>query len=506
MLPGFRLERAGFAVTDSAGLVAESQNALRLIALTPHAVRQGLRVGMTASEARARVPEVRLVDHDPAAEVRDRDDLLRAFDAISDRATFLWDDAVVFDLSTVASLFGGEVPATRRAVDLATSLGHTARGAVADDALAARAIARWSVPDGEVRVVPPGEGARTLAPLPIESLEPDAGLRQGLRAIGITKVGQWAKLDAAAVAGRFPQGVRLHRVARGEPGAWVHLAEDGPDTEPLRSLVPLPGATTLHEIHFVLPGLLADLCDRLVARDLAAVRLLVEFRLEPRGTRRSARAVVGVRIGRPTQSPSRLEPLVRQRIAAVSLDAPVEELALEAIEVVPEQGWQPGLTDRREATEPLPELLARLADQLGPAALFAARPADRWRPEAAWRPESFPPPRLWPEPPGTVEALVSDDPVAIQEAFELPEGMPRPTLLLATPRPIEVELGRGRPLKVALTERTQRCHRVIGPERLVGEWWCADPLDRTYWTVEVDGRSAWIYEARQQWFLHGWFD
>ncbi|MEN0063693.1 MAG: hypothetical protein AAGA48_16190 [Myxococcota bacterium] len=506
MLEGFRLERAGFAVTDCAGLVVESKNALRLLALTPQAVRQGLRVGMTASEARARVPEVTLVDHDPAAEVRDRDDLLRAFDAVSDRATFLWDDAVVFDLATVAHLFGGERKAAQRAVALAQDLGHAARAAVADDALAARALARWAVEDGAVNVVPPGRTAEALAPLPIESLDPEEPLKQGLRAIGIATVGQWAKLDAAAVAGRFPEALRRHRVACGQPGAWVHLADDGPDTEPLRSLAPLPGATTRQEIHFVLPGLLLELCERVAARDLAIVRLLVEFRLEARGDRGALRAVVGVRIGRPTQSPSRLDPLVRQRIAGVVLDAPVEEIAIEAVEVVPEQGWQPGLTDRKEATEPLPELLARLADQLGPHALFAARPNDRWRPEAAWRPEAFPPPRLWPEPPGVTEALTSDDPVAIQEAFEAPTVLPRPAMLLSDPQPIEVVEGQGRPLRVSLGGRSQPCHRVAGPERLVGEWWRADPLDRAYWTVEADGRSAWIFQERQRWFLHGWFD
>lgn len=505
-LDGFRLERAGFAVTDCAGLVAERKNALRLIAVTPHAVHQGLRVGMTAAEARARVPEVVLVDHEPAAEVRDRDELLRAFDAISDRATFLWEDAVVFDLSTVAHLFGGEAKAAARAVALAEQLGHAARATVADDALAAKALARWSVPDGEVRVVPPGNTAKALASLPIEALEPDPDLWQGLRAIGIATVGQWAALDAAAVAGRFPGAVRLHRVARGEPGAWVHLADEGPDTEPLRSLVALPGATTLQEIHFVLPGLLNELCERVAARDLAIVRLLVEFRLEPRGTRGATRAVVGVRIGRPTQSPSRLDPLVRARMASVSLDAPVDTLAIEAIEVVPEQGWQPGLTDRREATEPLPELLARLADQLGPQSLFAARPADRWRPEAAWRPESYPPPRLWPELPGVAEALASEDPVEIQEAFESAQILPRPTLLLATPERIEVHAPKGRPLRLGFRGQSRPCRRVEGPERLVGEWWEADPLDRTYWTVEVDGRSAWIFEERSRWFLHGWFD
>ncbi len=511
VLPGFRLERAGFEVSDLAGLVAESKNALRLIALTPHAIRQGLRVGMTAAEARARLPAVRLVDHDPAAEVRDRADLLQAFDAISDRATFLWDDGIVFDLSTVAHLFGGERRAAERAVALASELGHTARATVADDALAARALARWTVPDGEVRIVPTGNTAKALADLPVESLEPDEDLRKGLRAIGVATVGQWAKLDPAAVAGRFPEAVRLHRVARGEPGAWVHLAEDGPDTEPLRSMVALPGATTLQEIHFVLPGLLAELCERLAGRELAVVRLLVEFRLEPRGADpRGTRAVVGVRVGRPTQSAARLDPLVRQRIATVSLDAPVEELSIEAIEVVPELGWQPGLTDRREATEPLPELLARLADQLGPNSLFAGRPADRWRPEAAWRPEPFPPPRLWPETPGVTEALASDDPVAIQEAFEAPEILPRPSLLLPKPQPIDVELGSGGPARVEIGGRWRRCARAMGPERLEGEWWCDEPLDRSYWTVEIEGRSAWIFAkgagGTDRWWLHGWFD
>jgi hypothetical protein len=78
-----------------------------------------------------------------------------------------------------------------------------------------------------------------------------------------------------------------------------------------------------------------------------------------------------------------------------------DDLVLEIEESVFDRGWQPGLTDRAEATEPLPDLVARLADHLGDAALFRVVLADRLRPEAAWSPAPFPPPAL-------VEAAPSD--------------------------------------------------------------------------------------------------
>ena len=64
--------------------------------------------------------------------------------------------------------------------------------------------------------------------------------------------------------------------------------------------------------------------------------------------------------------PEPLERLIRARLENVRISAPVEELVLEVAEAAVEIGWQPGLTDRSEANEPLPDLAARLQDTLLP--------------------------------------------------------------------------------------------------------------------------------------------
>ena len=506
-LPAFRLERCGFDAGELAGLIDEVKNAMRLVAITPAGQSEGLRVGMTAAEARALVPTVQLLEHRPLEEAEDRTALIRTFDQLSDQVTFPWGDAIVMSANTVAHLHGGEVGLARRAVALAEELGHRARAVVACDPLLALALATWSVGDGGVRIVGPNEGAEVLSELPIEALRPPGELIADLRAVGVRTVGQFARLDPASVAGRYPQAIRLHRVANGQSGSLAQL-HVRPEEGPLRVSAQLASAATVGELQFVLPELVQSLCLRLASRDLAAVRLRMVLHLEPQWGSTAHHAET-LRVGRPTRAPVTLERLVRRRLEQVCLDAPMEQLLLEAVETVPDTGWQPGLATRTEATEPLPDLLARLADQLGDDALFAAVPADRWAPEAAWCPGPFPSPRLW----ASYEVSVgpgSDDPVEIQAAWEQGGPAPRPILLFEQPRRIPVEADHGVPREVRLGDRGVRQRgvaRALGPEALSGAWWDpSEAFDREYWVVEIEGRDAWVFREDDRWFQHGWFD
>jgi len=56
--PNFRLERCGYLMTEVAVLCAFQRNALRILALTPAAREAGLCLDMTASQARAMVPQL----------------------------------------------------------------------------------------------------------------------------------------------------------------------------------------------------------------------------------------------------------------------------------------------------------------------------------------------------------------------------------------------------------------------------------------------------------------
>ena len=512
-LPAFRLERCGFVADEPAGLIHEIKGAMRLISLTPMAREGGLRVGMSASEARALMPSVSLIEHRPHEEAADQAALARAFGALSDQVRFTWDSGLELQVGSVSHLFGGEEGIAQRAIDLAQSLGHCARAVVASDPRAAMAVALGAIANGETAVVPVGTQREVLRPLPLECLLPASEMPDfivAMQAIGIATIGQFGDLDAASVVGRYPRAIELHRVARGVRRARTHLHEPIPSEFPQVSAA-LAGATTVAELQFLLPGMVHDLCGQLHSRDSAVVRLKMVLNLESEKLHSET-----IRVGRPTRAPATLERLIRGRLERLSLDAPVEGWLLEAFELSPDTGWQPGLTDRSEATEPLPDLVARLADQLGTDALITAELTNEWAPERAWVEMRTYGASLRCNLLGSLASpeerlsvrLSSDDPVEVQEAYEDSRPGPRPLLLIPRPARIDVVTNpRGVPQQVKLEERTFQLDRAQGPERLTGAWWePTHQFDRSYWVVEFQGRSGWVFQESESWFFHGWFD
>ncbi|MFT7520673.1 MAG: protein ImuB [Kiritimatiellia bacterium] len=497
-LPAFALERAGFEATQMAVLVAEQKGAMRLISLTPAAVAEGLRKGMSTAEARAIVPDLALQDHDPEGERSDKQALLDAFACWSDRISSWGDEGLVMEISGTAHLFGGERGVLELVANRALELGHVARAVIGDDPRVVAAIASCA---SEHIIVPPGQSRAALAPLPISLLDPTEALARSLAAIGVVRIDQWAGLDAASVAGRYgAEGVLLHRVARGL--AVSRLPWQCVDLEPVSERVVLGGPSiTLEPVYFVLPGLLERVSQRLFERDAMAVRLALHFVLE-----RGPAHVVRVRVGRATRDRERLDKVVRARLERVRLEAPVVELLLEVEEQIAEQTWQPGLIDRVEASEQLPDLLARLSDTLGESALFSPLPRSSWRPELAWGPRCFEPGQ--PLPTRSTHRKADLDPVAEQRQHEQAGPRPRPTLMLCRPERVEVRDTDGRPYRLRIEGRWYSLDRVAGPERLDGEWWGADcGFSRDYWVVGIIERVGWCFrDDTGAWWWHGWFD
>lgn len=500
-LPAFALERCGFAASDIAACVDDVKSATRIVSLTPAASAEGLRIGMTASEARSHEPRVHLEPLDAAAQAQDRQALLEAFAGFSDRLALWAEQDLVLDVRGTAHLFGGESSLIEEVRDRAHLLGHACQVAIADDPLAAWAVAAFGRTD---QAVADGDSARALAELPVAALRPSEALATSLAVLGIRRIRTWAALDPASVAGRFgAEGIRLHRVARGERASRLpwQSHEGGPVVEG----VVLGGPTIrLEPIRFVLPGLCAQLSESLAERDAMAVRLAVRLLLE-----RGAPHVVRVRVGRPTRDPDRLQELVSARLERIRLDAPALELLLEVEEHTGEQGWQPGLLDRAEAVEPLEDLLARMSDALGEAALGSPVPVDTWLPEEAWRVRPFRPGEPLPGPPAHRKA--DRDPVAEQQHLELDDGLrPRPARLLPRPDRIEVQARGGRPVRVRLEGGWRAVESAEGPERLEGGWWRSDGgWCRDYWVVRIRseaGATAWLFcDEQHRWWLHGWF-
>jgi protein ImuB len=527
-LPAFRVERCGYAADERVAVVAERRNATRLVGLTPACREAGLREEMTAAEARALVSDVILEPLDEVAERQDREALVRTFEQVCDRVEMGEDDALVLEVSATLSRWGGEEAIVERARALAEALGHSCRLALADHPLAALALAStverpeaqerpWTrsgsdrfantstrvkleAPEAARRsgdvIVPRGEGARMLARLPFTALRPSEELYEAVRTLGVRTIGQWAKLDAASVAGRFgAEGEQLHRVARGRglPAWTAPPVAELPVQVEVRPEEPVETVDGL--LHMLRDGL-AELVAQLEARGKAVAGLGLRFELEQGPPVRLA-----LRTARPTADPALLRTLLRPRMEQLLVPAPVVRVVIEVTEAVAPVHGAGGLFDRRQASEPLPELIARFADVLGDDRVLRATLVESWRPESTWRPVT----PIGPMPRGPQP--VEDDPVAWQEQAAWDAPRRRPSRLLPLPQPVRIDAPDGRPSRLRRPLGWVELGEASGPERLSGDWWHADGgFERDYWVVGLPEGQAWVFEERGQWFVHGWFD
>lgn len=193
-----------------------------VVACSPAARADGVRRGLRQREAQARCPGLRVLRYDPGLDARGFESVLAGLEASLPGLHPLRPGTVAVRARGPARYFGGERPAALALVASARQLGgDDARVGIADGLFAAEQAARATAAirsrgrsDG-VAIVPPGETAAFLAPLPVTLLEqPElVGL---LPRLGIRTMGEFAALPAADVAGRFgPGGARLHALAGG---------------------------------------------------------------------------------------------------------------------------------------------------------------------------------------------------------------------------------------------------------------------------------------------------
>jgi protein ImuB len=201
----------------------------RILACSPAARADGVAEGMRRREAQARCPELVLVPADPG-----RDD--RVFATVLDRLELVAPGFQVVRAGLcavpargVARYYGGELPAAEVLLDVLVEIGlREARVGVADGLFTAEQAARLADPPDRVAIVPPGEAAAFLAPLPVTVLA-DEALTVLLRRLGVRTLGGFAALEPGAVLDRF-----------GPPGARLHALSGGRDSRPLIARTPPP--------------------------------------------------------------------------------------------------------------------------------------------------------------------------------------------------------------------------------------------------------------------------
>jgi protein ImuB len=341
-----------------------------------------------------------------------------------------------------------------------------------------------------ITIVPAGNEAAVLAPLPLAVLELEPKQRETFASWGIKTLGQLAGLPHKALIARVGEvGRRLQALSRGDcdhllvpdqPPADAALSESTELEHPVDLLEPLL---------FLISRMLGQIVTRATARALAIAQ--VETRLVLDGSvRREHRRIV--RPALPEWSHQTLLKLVQLDMELHPPDAAVIALHLQA-QPARSQTVQQGLfAPQTPEAGRLEVLLARLRKLVGESRVGAAELLDSHRPEA-FRMARFLP--------GTSTA--SRTSVA---------GLhPSALRILRPPRLIRVEVHTSRLTALFLEGQKFAVQKGSGPWKASGAWWTYPDWSREEWDVALGGQDKKCCRlardpASNCWYLIGIYD
>jgi protein ImuB len=325
----------------------------------------------------------------------------------------------------------------------------------------------------------PEEEEAQAAAVRLDRVGLSPAVRDALDQLGVRRVGEFAALPAVGVGKRFgPQALAVHRFATGAvdlplaPRAVVEAISE--------RLALDYGEENAERLVFILKPLVDALLASLAERGFALVELQLAFELSDE-THHHDR----VRTAEPTLQSVTVMELVKLRLAAGPLPAPVVGIVVTAEHVVATSDQlrlfaEAPPRDMAAAARAFARLRAAYGEE---DVVVKAVMRDRHTPEGrwAWEPLLALP---WPNArAGAAGRLVRR--------------------VLAKPEPLSGPPGRG-PDGLRLVGGVQE--QWTGPYRLSGGWWRSGGLERDYYFAELrTGELLWVYfdRVRARWFLQG---
>lgn len=468
----------------------------RLSAVSAEAAKLGLYVGQKATDAMALVPELTTAEAEPEADAVALTALVDWCVRFSPAVAADRPDGLFLDISGVAHLFGGEAELMADFRDRLAANGLTFRLALADTPGAAWALAHFGR-DGTI--APPNGQAELMAPLPPAALrlEPEAAAQ--IERLGLRRLGQLMDIPRAPLGRRFGAHT-LDRLDQALGRSAEALTFRRPPTPWMARLAFFEPISAPEDMARVTEDVTAKLCARLEAEGHGGRRFEIAFH---RVDGKALSLAVGLSLaGRDAR---RIARLFQPKLETVDPGFGVESVTIAAYAVEPVGGRQIRIDARLNAAveDGLAPLVDRLANRLGPTAIWRAAPAESHVPELA----------------------VSRDPALgapETEARPWDREAPRPVRLFQRPEPLEQVVALmpdDPPVQFRWRGRLHRVRRAEGPERIGEEWWKADIGDvsvvhvRDYYRVEdAEGGRFWLFRAGlynggepARWWLHGLF-
>ncbi len=453
----------------------------RVLLTTPAARDAGVRPGMRRGGALAIAPVVTLHERDPGKEKEALQGIAMALLQYTPQVALQGAAGLLLEVGPSLRLFGGPRALCRLVCNSASAPGFSVQSGMAPSAHGAWLLARAG---SSARTLKMSVLHRRLDGLPFTLLPAAQAHKDLLSGIGCVTLGHLRRLPRAGLQRRCGQELlQALDQAYGEAAELFDWVE-APSSFSRR--LELPDRIAHAEgVLFAARRLLAEMTGWLVARHLAVARFV--FLLEhERGRAAVPPTPLEIVLAEAAWREEHLVTLLKERLARLTLAAPIIAIRLEAARLVP-------LAPPSESLFPEPggtpadyrRLLELLTARLGNEAVLAPAPVADYRPEIG---------NAWQE--------------AAQQAQRQPRAAPglpdaeRPFWLLAEP--------------VALLVREHRpfygssLTLLNGPERIECGWWDNAFAVRDYY-IAMDAESAcyWIYRERfdleERWFLHGLF-
>ena len=467
---------------------------MRIMAVDYQAQALGILAGLSLADARARLPELAVFDHDPVADQALLEWLASDCERYSPMVALDKDDGLTIDITGCSHAYqnwqemADTIEARFKGRGLHLSI------ALAGTAVAAQALARF-------RVTPVVDEADSIRHLPVTALRLDGETESALARAGLKTIADVADRPSGPLSARFGSAMT-------DALAQLLGRVDS-------CIVPRrPSPALMFERRFAEPVARTDFMMK-VLQELAD-KASVELTQQARGGRQFAARLfrsdgqvrdLAVETSLPVRDPAVIMRLFHERI--VTLADPLDPgfgfdlVRLSIPRIEPLASVQLALEGGDLASGELAALIDRLSTRLGRGRFQRFQPRDTHIPEQAVL---------------VLPATEAAKPVAWVAP---PPGEPplRPIHLFDMPQAIEViaQVPKGPPHRFRWRRALHEVTRFEGPERIAAQWWRRDDnagLTRDYYRIEdARGRRYWIfryglYETESThpgWYLHGLF-
>lgn len=454
--------------------VVEDDRKATLVACNAIAHAQGVRVGHSLNAAIALCAEMQFLPRQPAAEVELLEQIASGCEKFTSFVSLEPPNELLLEVRGSFRLFGGIdglLDAVRAEFEQRGLMAQVAFAPTPQSALWLSRVARQPI------VVRPRELMPALARLPVSFLLWPAEIELRLARFGVLTIGDLLRLPRGGLARR----IGYDRLAELDFAAGRHrqvrshhrVAQTYNDRVLLDFEIETTGLmSTIIEAR--LARLARFLAKRTLATDCVCIDLL---------HREAALTPVVVGLAAPTSDVAHIVKLMHEKLAQLTLPAPVREAVIRVERLQPQPTQSDDLFARTAhapavaSTEPQARLLEQLRSRFGEQGIRQLSPASDHRPEYAndsKRPS----------------ASAGSEPIA------LPAGLaPRPLWLLATPR-------------VVRSSNRIASSIISGPEVIDTGWWDGSPVAREYFVARSPrGATAWLFRDRasSQICVHGLF-